>query len=209
MSEIHLEHWSLIAEITDATKRAVHVPIYGLAPKHSAIEAVRFIQEVIEMAEPPFYLLGDSAGAGLALASTQVWLARGGTPPCGLTLISPWLDIGLSDPAAVEVAASDPWLGIEGARHVGRNWARGLALNDPQVSPIFGRLDNLPNMEIYVGDRDLFMPDCRRLYELVGRERCVYHEEPGAIHVYPLLPVPEGRRSRSQLISSIAGVMSE
>ena len=209
VSEILAEHWSLIADIVDATQRSVHVPIYGLAPNHTAIEAVRFIQQVLAVAHPPCYLLGDSAGGGLALAATQVWLSEGGTPPVGLTLISPWLDIAISNPDAAEVAARDPWLGIEGARHVGRRWARGLALNDPRVSPIFGRLDNLPPMEIYVGHRDILMPDCRRLSELVGPARSTCHLQAGALHVYPLLPVPEGRHARRRLISRIAYVMSE
>lgn len=36
----------------------------------------------------------------------------------------------------------------------------------------------------------------------------IYHEEPGAIHIYPLLPVPEGRNARTSLLAHIANTLN-
>lgn len=39
-------------------------------------------------------------------------------------------------------------------------------------------------------------------------ENIVYYEEPGAIHVYPLVPVPEGRAARQTIHATIAALTS-
>jgi hypothetical protein len=35
-----------------------------------------------------------------------------------------------------------------------------------------------------------------------------YHEEPGAIHVHPLLRIPEGRAARRTILATIAAAMT-
>jgi acetyl esterase/lipase len=209
VSEIHSAHWKLIADIATAINGRVLVPIYGLAPDHHASEAAEFVETVIIAAASsgPVYIAGDSSGGGLALAATQTYLAAGNPPLSGLTLISPWLDIALRNPDSDRIAPRDPWLGPEGLRHVGRRWAADLDDKDPRVSPLFGELDALPPIDLYVGTRDVFLPDCRTLRDRLGPARVNFHEEPGAIHVYPLLPVPEGRDARATLVAHIADTL--
>lgn len=210
VNQIQPAHWKIIRAIADTTGCPVHVPLYGLAPQHRAVDAIGFLQDVTGRAATrgPFYLIGDSSGAGLALAATQTIISDGATPPVGLTLISPWLDIELTNPAIAPIAPRDPWLAVPGLRECGRVWAAQLATDDNRVSPIFGALHNLPPIDLYVGDRDIFLADCRRLRDTVGADRMTYHEQPGAIHVYPLLPVPEGKAARRILLGNIAGKLA-
>ncbi|WP_246227436.1 alpha/beta hydrolase fold domain-containing protein [Mycolicibacterium helvum] len=105
----------------------------------------------------PIYVAGDSSGAGLA----QTVIVAGATSPLGLTLISPWLDIALTNPAIATIAKRDPWLAVPGLRECGRVWARQLPADDNRVSPIHVELHNLPPIDRYVGDRDIFVADCR------------------------------------------------
>ena len=135
---------------------------------------------------------------------TQTWIAAGGTPPVGLTLISPWLDIALTNPAIPNIERHDPWLAVPGLRECGKAWAAAIPLDDPRVSPINGDLRHLPSVDLYIGDRDIFLPDCRRLRDTVPPGRLTYHEQPGGIHVYPLLPTPEARSTRPILVAHIA-----
>ncbi|MCX2711300.1 alpha/beta hydrolase fold domain-containing protein [Mycolicibacterium sp. J2] len=209
VNEIQPEHWKMICAIVDATGCSVQVPLYGLAPQHRAEQAIDFLLEVTGRAalRGPFYMVGDSSGAGLALATTQSIISEATTPPIGLTLISPWLDIGLTNPAIATIAERDPWLAVPGLRECGRVWSGGLAADDNRVSPIFGALHNLPPIDLYVGDRDIFVGDCRRLRDSVGPDRITYHEQPGAIHVYPLLPVPEGKAARHRLLSHMRAAL--
>ncbi|MEH3130141.1 MAG: alpha/beta hydrolase fold domain-containing protein [Mycolicibacterium neoaurum] len=206
VSEITVEHWSLVADIATTTGRPVHVPIYGLAPNHNAVDAHTFLRQVLnDVASPgPVYLAGDSAGGGLALAVTQQWLAAGGAPPVGLTLISPWLDATASNPAIPTVAHLDPWLTVEALHVIAKVWAGALDLRDPRVSPIYGDLATLPPVDLYIGTRDILQPDCLRLRDGAPTGRVSYTQQSGAIHVYPLLPVPEGRRARAVLLNRLS-----
>jgi hypothetical protein len=34
-----------------------------------------------------------------------------------------------------------------------------------------------------------------------------YHEEPGALHVYPLFPVPEGRAARKVMVAHVKNAL--
>lgn len=210
VNQIQRAHWKLVCAIADATRRPVHVPLYGLAPQHCAEEAIDFLGIVMGRAAQhgSVYLAGDSSGAGLALAATQSIISAGATPPLGLTLISPWLDIALTNPAIDTIAERDPWLAVPGLRECGQVWAGNLSAEDSRVSPIFGELHNLPLIDLYVGDRDIFVADCRRLRDGTGTGRMTYHEQPGAIHIYPLLPVPEAKPARHRLLSHIDAAVS-
>lgn len=210
VAQIERAHWKLVCAIADATRRPVHVPLYGLAPQHCAAEAIDFLGHVVSRAAQhgPTYMAGDSSGAGLALAATQTIISTGASPPVGLTLISPWLDIALTNPAIATIAKHDPWLAAPGLRECGHVWAGQLSADDSRVSPIFGELHNLPPIDLYVGDRDIFVADCRRLRDSIGTDRITYHEQHGAIHVYPLLPVPEAKPARHALLSRIADTLN-
>ena len=62
----------------------------------------------------------------------------------------------------------------------------------------------LPPLQILVGTRDITLPDCRLLRDrLPASVPLTYHEEVGAVHVYPLLPVPEARAGRQAIVDHI------
>ncbi len=199
-SAIARQHWSLVARLARDTGRTVHVPLYGLAPQHDALEALAFAQAVAEglPADEPVHLAGDSAGGGLALVLGQHW-PQGAPPLAGITLIAPWLDLAMSNPGIDEVEPHDPWLTRTGLHVIADAWAGGLAREDPRVSPVRGELDRLPAVAVHVGTRDITLPDCRLLRDLLGPGRVRYFEVEGAIHVHPLLPVPEGRTARGRI----------
>jgi acetyl esterase/lipase len=209
VNQIERAHWKLVCAIADAAQCPVHVPLYGLAPQHCAQEAIDLLGTVLCRAaqQGPVYVAGDSSGAGLALAATQTVITAGAAPPVGLTLISPWLDIALTNPAIATFAKRDPWLAVPGLRECGRVWAGHLPAEDNRVSPINGELHNLPPIDLYIGDRDIFVADCRQLRDSISHDRITYHEQRGAIHVYPLLPVPEAKPARHALLTHIQGTI--
>jgi monoterpene epsilon-lactone hydrolase len=211
INEIQRLHWKLIADIAAQVGVEVWVPIYGLAPQYHADDAIRLMHKVLDLASGrgPTYLIGDSAGGGLALATAQSWSETGGAAPVGLTAIAPWLDIGLRNPDIAALELRDPWLSTTGLRIVGRVWAGRMSLDDPAVSPILGDLTRLPPTDMYVGDRDITLADCRVFRDRVPRGRLEYHEQPGGLHVYPLLPVPEGRAARRDVLDRIQTAMAK
>lgn len=206
-SEIVKEHWALIAHLAEQTGHDVHVPIYGLAPRHHALAALDLATTVISdrsAAGGRCYLAGDSAGGGLALLAAQAYAGDPARPVAGLTTIAPWLDLTMSNPGIPAVERVDPWLTRAGLHPIAASWAGDVPLTDPRLSPLYGRLDDLPPLQVLVGTRDITLPDCRALRDRVPPGTpLTYHEEPGAIHVYPLLPVPEARPARQAITTHI------
>ena len=209
ISEISPWHWVLISRMADAGCR-VEVPVYGLAPRYTYREAFGFLhtvyRELLEHAAPERTVFaGDSAGAGLALALTQTLPGEGLPRPARLILVSPWADLTMSNPDIAEVEGRDPWLSPVGLREAAKAWAGGDSLSDPRLSPINGPLADLPPIDLYIGTRDVFLPDTRRLRDLVAQAggEVELHEEAGAFHVYPLVPVPEGSRARAAIIGTV------
>lgn len=213
VSEIVTQHWELVGRLADRTGRPVHVPLYGLAPDHVAAEAVAFARGVVAKLAASgarVHLAGDSAGGGLALLVAQQ--ADGVERAClvGVSVMAPWLDLAVANPEIPAVERDDPWLSAAGLRPIAAAWADGVALQDPAVSPLFGDLSALPPVAVWVGTRDITLPDCRLLRDrLAGTPGFRYTELEGAVHVYPLLPVPEGRRARAEIADHIAGTLTE
>ena len=205
--EIVRQHWDLVAHLAVELGVDVHVPLYGLAPRHDGLEALAFVTEVLETVcagGRTAYVVGDSAGGGLALLAAQATAGRDDIRIAGLTLIAPWLDLTMSNPGIDAVERIDPWLARPGLRPVARAWANGLPLDDPRLSPIHGGLNGVPPVDLWVGTRDITLPDCRLLRELLPTESLAgYHEQADAIHDTPLLPVPEGRAARQSITDHI------
>ncbi|HEY1133880.1 MAG TPA: alpha/beta hydrolase, partial [Nocardioides sp.] len=127
------------------------------------------------------------------------------SPLRGLTLMAPWLDLSMANPGIDAVERIDPWLARAALREVARVWAAGTPLDDPSVSPLFGATEGLPRVELWVGTRDVTQPDCRLLAQrLAGTGEVGYHEVEGAIHVFPILPVPEGRVAAAAMLGHVA-----
>ena len=211
-SEIVKEHWALIAYLAEQTGHDVHVPIYGLAPQHHALEALDLATKLITDLSANgrrCYLTGDSSGGGLALLAAQAVAEDPGQPVAGLTVIAPWLDLTMTNPGIPAVERTDPWLTRAGLHPIAAAWAGGVPLTDPRLSPISGRLDNLPPLQVLVGTRDITLPDCRLLRDRATTPgtSLTYHEEPGAIHNYPLLPVPEARPGRQAIVAHIRATL--
>jgi monoterpene epsilon-lactone hydrolase len=207
VNEIARQHWELVAELAQRLDVVVQVPIYGLAPDHHAAEAVELVATMLSRLEEQgraSYLMGDSAGGNLALVGAQQAAARGTSGPRGVTLVAPWLDLTMANPEIEALEPHDPWLARAALHEVARVWADGTPLTDPTISPLFGDFEGLPPVDLWVGTRDITLPDTRLLRDrLAAAGEVTYHEEPGAIHVYPLLPVPEGRAARSVLVEQV------
>ena len=144
-------------------------------------------------------LAGDSAGGGLALAVALTLRDRGGPQPSHLLLHSPWVDLTTSTPETDEVTDERPVAvhrqdaGLR--RVVGRlarrpRPARGLARARRPGRAAAGA-------DVLRHPRPL-APGCRLLARRAAEAgwALTYVEEPGLIHVYPILPfIPEAGRA--------------
>ena len=207
-------HWQFIVEMVRATGCVVHVPLYPRAPAHDFTQAYGFVQavhsKILEQdPQATLLLMGDSAGGGLALGFSEVLAEQGGPMPAALVLMSPWLDIDLRDPSIPEFEKRDPWLSSSRLRAVGELWAGKASRDDFRLSPLYGPLDQLPPVHLFIGDRDLFWPDAMSLnvkLKAAGRV-CHLHAEKGMCHVWPLLGISEAEpaiRNIHQIVERMA-----
>ncbi len=211
ISGIARQHWALIGHLADAGVR-VEVPLYGLAPQHSHRAAYPFLDPVWreladEVAGGALVLAGDSAGGGLAVGLAQELVARGERNPDRLVVLAPWLDLTLSHPAMAEYQRRDPWLVRTGLVEAARAWADGDDPTQPRLSPANGDPARLPPTWVFVGTRDIGYPDAVAFARAAGAAGVPVHLSAveGAVHVYPLVPAPEGAEGRRAVVAAVAG----
>jgi acetyl esterase/lipase len=211
INEIVPAHWRFVGEMTRKAGVVCVVPIYPLAPRATAKDIVPKTAELLRMlledAGPAkVTVVGNSAGAGLALAACQWLRDRGHRQPDRMMLISPAADASVSRPEQVEIAARDPIQDIPGIVEAGLLYAGELDIGHPFVSPLNGAFRSLAPITIFSGTRDLLHPDSVDLTERaravgVPVELHLLHDQP---HNYALMPTPEGRQARALIMRAIA-----
>ncbi|MDH6680467.1 monoterpene epsilon-lactone hydrolase [Rhodococcus sp. LBL1] len=205
--EITRHHWKLVGQLASAGA-SVTVPIYPLAPRGTAshvVSASADLAERLASRGEPLVVAGDSAGGGLALAVALALRDRG-VPADHTALISPWLDATGSHPEILEVAPRDPWLHPGGLTVAADAYRGEMDREHPWVSPLNGDLAGLGPITLFTGTRDILNVDARRLRPLAtdAGVSLDFHEAPEMIHVYPLLPIPEGKKARTVLCGLLA-----
>lgn len=197
-------HWRYAARLARALGVRVVLPSYPLTPTHTWQDALPPLVDLFEelAVESPrgVVLMGDSAGGGLAVGLAQRVARRSGPQPTHLVVFAPWLDLTGETPGTEEAAARDPWLTLSKLRLYGSWWGAGDP-PAPEASPLTGDLSGLPPTLVLCGTRDLLLPQSQALATRATEEgsTVTYVEEPGLLHVYPLLPIPEARRAWRQV----------
>jgi monoterpene epsilon-lactone hydrolase len=206
--EISPLHWRLVRQLALSVPAEVQVPIYPLAPQATASATVpamtELLAELVENVAPDrVTLMGDSAGGGIALAVAQQLRDRTGLQPGRIVLISPWLDVTLSEPEQPEIERRDEMLGLPGLAESGRLYAGDLDVRDPLVSPLLGELAGLAPIHVFTGTDDVLNPDARRLARTMAErgQEVHLHEAEGMQHCYALYPlIAEGKATRKTII---------
>ncbi len=209
--EITPVHWRFISEMARATPAGFTVPIYELAPEAGADRTVAAMADLVEdlleeRGSGNVTLMGDSAGGGMALAVAQQLRDRG-RQPSRIVLISPWLDVSLSEPAAMEIEPRDVMLSVAGLRYCGGLYAGGLDPKDPRVSPLFGKMTGLAPIDLFIGTHDVLYADVPPIVAAAERDGATLrvHEGPRLPHDFPILPIPEGRPARDAIVELVRG----
>ncbi|MGB5191575.1 MAG: alpha/beta hydrolase [Polyangiales bacterium] len=161
----------LITHLAVAADAVVYSPNYRLAPEdpHPAAleDGMLAYRWLLDQGIRPgqIALAGDSAGAGLALA-TAVALRDSGLPlPASIVLLSPGVDLSGDYPSMRQNARKDPmirpsWFHLCASLYLG-----GRPPDDPACSPLFANHEGLPPMLIHVGTDEVLLDDSTRLAE--------------------------------------------
>lgn len=213
VNEIVGQHWQLAAQIAAEANTTVTVPIYPLVPFGTAVIAATGVVDLVRRTLDRYgstSLAGDSAGGQIALSSALVLRDEHNIVLPRTVLISPALDLSWSNPRIPAVQPSDPWLATPGGRVLADLWRGDRDVLDPIVSPLMGELTGLGPITLFSGSRDVLNPDAHLLVERAAAAGVDldFHEHPGQLHVYPLLPTAVGRAARAQIVRVLGGAVA-
>jgi len=209
-------HWRFLARLVERTGCRVVAPDYPLAPSHCYADAYRMLRSLYKallerQPRPKIVLIGDSAGGGFALGLAMLIRDEGLPPPETLIMLSPWLDITMSNPRIAAIDREDPFLNREALVKAGESWARGANPRKPFLSPLYGTFGGLPTMHLFIGTRDILVADCRRFRDAcqAAGARLAYYEFERMVHDWMLLDFKEAKIAVSQVVAIIAGIGAE
>jgi len=154
MGLIDLHYWTM-TRLSDMSGTTVIMPDYPLVGEAGSDEIIQFALDhwqscLDEYGFDNLKLGGDSAGGHLALTIAQ--MAQ--TPPDELLLLSPWVDMELSDLNG-DIPLLDPILGPVSLKAAGKRFMGSRDPRDPVISPRFADPLSLPQMYIFTGEKDL------------------------------------------------------
>lgn len=211
-------HRDLIARVARGVGRRVLAVDYRLAPEHpypapieDGIRTLRWLErEGVPMDRVA--LAGESAGAGLCLATLLTLRDRGESLPRAAALISPWVDLeargaSFRENRRFDFVTRNAML-VYADRYVPRHMRR-----DPLAAPIHAALHGLPPILVQVGEVETLRDDgvtlARRIEEAGGRvELEVWTDMIHAFHVFaPLLP--PARAAIDRLAAYLRGRFTE
>jgi acetyl esterase len=185
--------------LAQATGMQVVVPDYRLAPEHpcpAAIDDVLAVAGAIR--ERPLVLLGDSAGANIALAS-----ALAGAPAAMLSLVYGCFAPTFDTQSHRECGDGRFGLTTERMRWFWANW-QGSA-DDPRAAPLNGRLEHLPPVHLLAAGLDCLCDDSILLAGRLATAGVPFRLDviPGVVHGYLQMSVRLG--PARDAISMLAG----
>lgn len=202
-------------EIAKKTGSTLIVPIYELLPKGNAEKLIASLIDiyikVLGINPREINLLGDSAGGGVILSLSMIIRDKELRTPDRIVMLSPWLDLSMSNPDIIEDAKKDYMNGLEGTKYAGELWARGMDIKSPIVSPMYGDFSDVGKISIIYGGCEILTSECKRFTDLLDRQNIDYN----AIiyqcegHDFAIFPTKEGKMAVKDIIQLMGEDLNE
>lgn len=202
-------HRALAARISEAAGVKVLLPEYRLAPEHpfpAAIEdGVQVFRWLLSQGFQPADIIfaGDSAGAGLSVATALVLRDQSEPLPAAIICLSPWVDLTSSGDSYVKNQQEDPYLTVGAVKRAARLYAGEEPLDHPLISPAFADLTGLPPMLIQSGGHEILQSDAQKLaaQARLGGVEVTLQTWVGMWHVWQISGkfLPEARKAISHI----------
>lgn len=208
------EDLPISAALAAHAKSRVIVPYYRLLPENPFPAGLEDCWSVAEHlakgrersdrwgSSKGWSLAGESAGGNLALAVLHRLRERGLPMPSATALLSPASDLSNLGESFLFNADRDPSLNPEFCLQISELYAKGRALDDPSISPLWGSFSlDYPATLITTGTRDLFLSSCCRLARVMrdAGVTCDLRVWEGMWHVFEYYPLPEAEASLQEI----------
>lgn len=160
-------HRAMIARIARSSGHPVLAVNYRKAPENpypAAVEdAVKVYKQMVADGWKNIFIAGDSAGGGLALATTLKLRDEGFKMPAALVLISPWTDLTGSGDSVVRKANEDPLIDPSLLGVFAKKYYADTDPKHPLISPLFADYHQFPPVLVQVGTEEVLLDDSTRL----------------------------------------------
>ncbi len=165
-------HKALVSHLANE----LHLPVcfieYSLAPEHPFPMAINEIVKVYKKIQDPkkydeIILIGDSAGAALAMSVISKLNKQKITGPSKLLMISPWIDLRNNNDSLFTNAAIDPVLTKESLEKFTSLYLGKTSL--AEANPIETMFGDFPPTLILVGDREILLDDSKLAYYVISK----------------------------------------
>lgn len=161
-------HRDLASRIAKACEAKVLIFNYRLAPEHPFPQGLTDVGTVYDWLtrehgdRHDIILMGDSAGAGLALSLLSGLLTgRGPLPVCSV-LISPWVNLDCKNLSHAENKNKDPMLNMDILKQTAALYTdKDLSL--PLISPIHNDFTGVTPVLIQTGENEILLDDSKLL----------------------------------------------
>lgn len=198
-------------KIAKMTNSILVVPMYELLPMGNALKLQEFLSDlyirILSYNPKEINLLGDSAGGGAVLSLSMLLRDKNLRVPDNVVMLSPWLDLSMSNEKLLEDEQLDYMNGLEGTRYEGKLWAGELDTKDPRVSPMYGSFNNLGNITVLYGGREILTSECERFTSLLEEQNIEYnslfYKYEG--HDFAIFPTKEGRKAINEIVNILGG----
>lgn len=204
-----LLHWRVLSRIAMSGLYRVLMVNYPKAPEHpypAALNAVEsaYLELLSDTKSRDIFIMGDSAGGGLALALTMKLRDDNRPMPAGQVLLSPWLNVTMNNEATKQQIELDNILALPGLAEAAEYYRGEEDPKNPYISPLFGNLEGLPPTLLMIGTLDLLLPDCRDFRKRAESASMdlTYEEWKDMFHVWMLNTpyIPEANEAISRIL---------
>ncbi len=197
-------HRAMVSKIAQACRAVALVPDYRLAPEHpfpaaldDAVTAYDWLLK--QKPQAKIIIAGDSAGGGLALATTLKLREEQLSLPAALLLLAPWVDLQARSRTLDTVAPKDPILHKEGLLASAQAYYGIHDPANPYISPLNADLKGLPPMLIQVGTLDILVGEGKALAQKAQEAQVEVKLEiwKNMVHVWQFMSdlLPEGKQA--------------
>jgi acetyl esterase/lipase len=173
------------------------------ADAYAAVEPL-YLRIIGEYGGAALQVMGDSAGGGLAFGLIQRMRDQGIALPTRVVVMSPWVDVTMTNPAIAALESGDQVLSSHGLQVFGGLWAGAEDPRTAHISPLYGDMTGLCPLVVIAGGREIFVPDIAAFCAKARAAGVPVTERvyAGMMHTFPVFPMPEATQVVEEIVRS-------
>jgi epsilon-lactone hydrolase len=162
-------HKAMVSHFANGLERTILFVEYSLAPEKPYPAGLNDVLSIyqwaaLQFSEYDFYLMGDSAGGGLTIASIYEIYQQNLKPVTAVALISPWYNLESNNPSSESRQHLDQILNKE----MVQTFAHAYAGNDlSKADPSQLNIESFPPVFVGVGTNEILFDDSINFFDMI------------------------------------------